>query len=83
MKGFFLFVFVILPVFYLGRKSFQLFKAYLEERNLKKEILILTAENEAMRKRIEEYRKGKTMEAKARDDLGMIKKGERIYIIKK
>ncbi len=50
---------------------------------MKKEILILTAENEAMRKRIEEYRKGKTMEAKARDDLGMIKKGERIYIIKK
>ncbi len=50
---------------------------------MKKEILILTAENEVMERRIEEYRKGKTIEAKVRDDLGMIKEGERIYIIKK
>lgn len=53
------------------------------ETNLKKEILILEAENEVLQNRIEEYKKGNLLEAKARDELGMIKKAEKIYIIQK
>ena len=53
------------------------------EVNLKKEILILEAENEVLQNRIEEYKKGNLLEAKARDELGMIKKDDKIYIIQK
>lgn len=53
-----------------------------EEKSLKREILILKAKNEAIRNRISEYKRGNLLEAKARDDLGMIKKGEKVYLIK-
>jgi cell division protein FtsB len=52
-----------------------------EENNLKKEIIILKAENEVMQNRINEYKRRNILEAKARDDLGMIKKGEKIYLV--
>jgi cell division protein FtsB len=41
----------------------------------------MEVENDALKNRIEEYKRGSVVEAKARDDLGMIKKGEKIYII--
>jgi cell division protein FtsB len=52
-----------------------------EENNLKKHIIITQAENEALRSRISEYRRGTLIEAKARDELGMIKKGEKVYLL--
>ena len=52
-----------------------------EENNLKKEIIILKAENEVMQNRINEYKRRNILEAKARDDLGMIKKGEKVYLV--
>jgi len=78
-----LFFFIIIPLLYFGRKFFLLIKSHLEEEDLKRRSLILNAENELMQRRIEDYKKGITIEAKARDDLGMIKNGEKIYIIKR
>lgn len=76
-------IFILLPVSYFGRKIFLLVNAYHTEKTLKKNIIILEAENELLKKRIDEYKRGTLVEPKARDDLGMIKKGEKIYIIKK
>lgn len=50
---------------------------------LKKQILILEAENEMLKNRINEYKRSVLLEVKARDDLGMIKKGEKVYLIPK
>jgi cell division protein FtsB len=48
---------------------------------VKKGILILRAENEVLIDRINQYERGTLLEAKARDDLGMIKPGEEIYLV--
>ncbi len=53
-----------------------------EVNSLKKEILILKAKDEVLRDRIGEYKRGNLVEAKARDELGMIKKGEKVYLIR-
>lgn len=74
--------FIILPIFYIGRKLFLLLNANYTERILQKSIIILSAENELLKKRIDDYRRGTLVEARARDDLGMIKKGEKVYFIK-
>jgi cell division protein FtsB len=66
-----------------GRRVYKFGDASLEERRLRKEIVILRAENEVLKQRINEYKKGSLIETKAREDLGMIKKGEKIYIIRK
>lgn len=73
---------LILPVFYLGKRVYRYVDSRLEEQRLKKEVLILQAENEVLKQRINEYKKGRLVETKAREELGMIKKGEKIYIIK-
>lgn len=70
------------PMFYLGKRIYKFTDAMLEERKLQKEMIILEAENEVLKQRINEYKKGKIIETKAREDLGMIKKGEKIYIIR-
>ncbi len=75
-------ILILLPVSYLGRKIFLLVNAYHTEKTLKRDIIILNAENELLKRRIDEYKKGTLIENKARDDLGMIKKGEKIYLIK-
>ena len=76
-------VILAIPLFYLGRRVYKFGDASLEERRLKKEIVVLQAENEVLKQRINEYRKGSLIETKAREDLGMIKEGEKIYIIRK
>ena len=53
-----------------------------EVNTLKKEILILKAKDEVLRDRIGEYKRGNLVEAKARDELGMIEKGEKVYLIR-
>lgn len=73
---------VILPFIYIGRKLFLLLNANYTEKVLQKNIIILTAENEVLRKRIDDYQKGLLVETRARDELGMIKKGEKVYFIK-
>jgi cell division protein FtsB len=70
------------PMFYLGKRVYRFGDALLEERELKKNMIILEAENEVLKQRIYEYKKGNLIETKAREDLGMIKKGEKIYIIR-
>ncbi|MGQ9464104.1 MAG: FtsB family cell division protein [bacterium] len=74
--------FIILPVSYISRKLFLLLNATYVEKVLQKNIIILSAENEVLKERINEYRKGTLVEARARDDLGMIKKGEKVYFLK-
>ena len=71
-----------IPMFYLGKRLYRFTDAWLEERRLKKNIVIMKAENDVMEQRIHEYKKGNLIEAKAREDLGMIKPGEKIYIIR-
>jgi cell division protein FtsB len=78
-----IFLVIAIPLFYLGRKVYAFAHSRQYEADLKKEILILEAENEVLQNRIEEYKKGNLLEAKARDELGMIKKDEKIYIIQK
>jgi len=72
---------IALPLFYFSRRVYKLVSSIQEENNLKKEIIILKAENEVMQNRINEYKRRNILEAKARDDLGMIKKGEKIYLV--
>lgn len=69
-------------MFYLGKRIYRFGDALLEERRLRKNMIILKAENEVLKQRIHEYKKGNLIEIKAREDLGMIKKGEKIYIIR-
>lgn len=71
-----------MPLVYFIRRADRFFAAVREEHRLKKAILILRAENQVLEQRIGEYKKGVVLEARARDDLGMIKKGEQIYLIK-
>ncbi|MGB9719917.1 MAG: FtsB family cell division protein [bacterium] len=75
-------VFIFIPLFYFGRKLFLLVNALHTEKVLQKQILILSAENELLKKRIDDYRRGLFVETRARDDLGMIKKGEKVYFLK-
>lgn len=75
-------IIIAIPLFYFGRRAYKLVAAMREEKNLKREILLLKAKNEVLRNRISEYRRGNLLEAKARDDLGMIKKGEKVYLIR-
>lgn len=74
---------IALPLFYLGKRVYKLVDSMLEEKSLKKKIVILQAENEVLRQRINEYKKGSLIETRARDNLGMIKQGEKIYLIHK
>jgi len=77
------FLIAAIPLLYFGRRVYKLIEAKHEEKCLQGEILILEAENEVMRHRVKEYKRGTILEAKARDDLGMIKKGEKVYLIPK
>ncbi len=72
-----------IPLFYMGRRVYRLTDAIFEEKSLDKQRVILQAENDVLKKRIDEYRKGNLVETKAREDLGMIKKGEKVYLIRK
>ena len=65
-----------------GRYKTSINRSYYAALNASRSILILEAEKEAIRRRIEEYKKGTVLEAKARDDLGMIKEGEKVFLIK-
>jgi cell division protein FtsB len=73
---------ILLPLLFAGPRYYRLINSRREEVRLKRSLLILEAEKEAVRRRIDEYKKGTVLEAKARDDLGMIKKGEKVYLIK-
>lgn len=73
---------LLLPLVYLSRRLYKIARAIREERTLKQALLILEAENEVRQRRLEEYQKGTILEARARDDLGMIKPGEKVYLIK-
>ena len=70
-----------IPLFYLGRRIYKFADAMFKESNLKKEAIILKAENDVLKQRIDEYKKGNLIETKAREDLGMIRKGEKVYLI--
>jgi len=76
-------ILIFISLFYFGKRVYKLTQSLYEENNLKKRILVLEAENEVLNQRVNEYKKGIIIEVKARDDLGMIKKGEKVYIIKR
>ncbi|MBN2621573.1 septum formation initiator family protein [candidate division WOR-3 bacterium] len=78
-----LLIIVALPLIYFGRRVYRYISAVHKERTVKKGILILRAENEVLIDRINQYERGTLLEAKARDDLGMIKPGEEIYLVPK
>jgi cell division protein FtsB len=73
---------LVVPMFYLGRRLHRFGSAWFEERRLKKNMIIMKAENDVLKQRINEYKKGSLIETKAREELGMIKPGEKIYIIR-
>jgi len=76
-----LFAILAIPCYYLGKRVYMYVDAMLEEKHLHKEILVLEAENEVLKQRITGYKKGDLVETKAREDLGMIRRGEKIYLI--
>lgn len=76
-------IIVALPLIYFGRRVYHYVTAVHEEHRLRKGILVLRAENEVLTDRINQYRRGTLLEAKARDDLGMIKKEEKIFLVPK
>ncbi len=76
-----LLVLIALPLFYFGRKVYILGRSRNEEYTLTKRAVILKAECEALRQRISAYKRGIILEAKARDELGMIKKDEKVYLV--
>jgi len=78
-----LLIIIALPLIYFGRRMYRYISAVYEERRLRKGILILRAENEVLVDRINQYRRGTLLETKARDDLGMIKNGEKIFLVPK
>lgn len=72
---------IAFPLFYFGKRAYTYGYLRRAEKRMEKEILIRQAENEVLRDRINEYKRGTVLEAKARDDLGMIKKGEQVYLV--
>ena len=72
-----------IPLFYLGKRVYRFADRLFEEKRLKKEIVILQGESEVLKQRIDEYKKGNLIETRAREDLGMIKEGEKVYLIRK
>lgn len=79
----FILIIICLPLLYFGRRFYKYVSMRHEVASIKKDILILEAEIEVIKSRIREYRRGNLIEAKARDDLGMIKKDEKVYLIPK
>ncbi|UCD19089.1 MAG: septum formation initiator family protein [candidate division WOR-3 bacterium] len=71
------------PLFYLGRRVYKFAGVLLEEKELEKKKIVLQAENDVMMLRVEEYRKGVLTETKAREDLGMIREGEKVFLVPK
>ncbi|UCD06279.1 MAG: septum formation initiator family protein [candidate division WOR-3 bacterium] len=67
---------------YMGRRVYRFAGAVFEEKDLEKRRIVLRAENDLLQQRINDYKKGSLIETKAREDLGMIKKGEKIYLIR-
>ncbi len=76
-------VVIAIPLFYLGRRVYTFCDAVLEERNLERQRTVLRAENDVMKMRIDEYRQGTLVETKAREELGMIREGEKVYLVRK
>lgn len=72
---------IVLPLFYFSRRVYILIRSRNEEYTLTKRAVILKAECEALRQRISAYKRGIILEAKARDELGMIKKDEKVYLV--
>ena len=72
---------LVIPLFYLGKRVSEYLGSVQEEHELRRKIMVLRAENEVLKNRITEYKRGNLIEAKARDELGMIKENEKIYLI--
>jgi cell division protein FtsB len=72
---------VAIPLFYFSKRIYKFVSSTRQENSLKREIIILKAESQVIRNRINEYKRGNHLEATARDVLGMIKKGEKIYLV--
>lgn len=75
-------VLVTVPLFVGSAGLLKLMRLKREQRLLKQQILILKAENEVLAHRVELYqRSNELVERKARDELGMIRDGEKVYQI--
>jgi cell division protein FtsB len=74
---------IAFPLFYFGKRAYTYGSLHRAEKRMEREVLIRQAENEVLRDRINEYKRGAVLEAKARDDLGMIKRGEQVYLVPK
>ncbi len=78
----FVIVVVTLPLFVGSAGLIKLMKLKREKHALTRQISILKAEKEVLEQRAEMYLKDdKIIERKARDELGMIREGERIFQI--
>jgi len=75
-------VIVTLPLFVGSAGFIRIVRLKRERRLLQQEILILKAEREVLNQRVKMYIKSKELiERKARDELGMIKQGEKVFQI--
>lgn len=74
-------IIILVPLIYFARRLYTFVTFLQDERRLKREIIIIRAENEVLTSRIHRYRRNVLLEAKARDDLGMIRPGERAYLV--
>lgn len=72
---------IVIIIFLTGRKGLiKLIQLKFEQASLKSEITGLTKDNLAMKEKIEKLQKDpKTIEKIAREELGLVKKGETIY----
>lgn len=83
LRWLFILIIIAFPLFYFGKRVYTYGYLRQAEKKMERKILIRRAENEVLRARINEYKRGSVLEAKARDDLGMIKKGEQVYLVPK
>lgn len=76
-------VIILIPLLYFGRRAYQWVMLRRDERQLLRTMTIIKAENYVLEQRILEYQRGVLIEAKARDNLGMIRPGEKVYLLRR
>lgn len=72
---------LLVSLCYFGRRVYQWTMLRRAERSLMQRMTITRAENYLLEQRLREYERGALVESKARDNLGMIRPGEKVYLL--
>lgn len=73
-------VFIIYAVFILAKQQFDITEAQEKNQNLQQHVNAIVQENDMLKQRLENANSDEYIERMAREQLGMVKKGERIYV---